>query len=397
MATKIDSVSARDRLKPRREPYWHRVSKGCYVGFRRMTASTPGNWWARYRDANTGKQVAHGLGGLEELAPTARFDRAVELARDWFAHVGMGGRTEAMTVRSACEAYVKHIRTEKDDKAADELEARYKRLVFLDPVAAHELTKLQPDHVRDFRLRLVAMPVKVGKSGATRKRAKDSINRDMTALRAALNHAKAQRAVTTDFAWSEALKPIKQAGKPRDLYLDRDQRRRFVEHAAADLQKLLQGLARTPLRPGALAALSAGDFDKRLGVLKIGKDKSGKDRKLKLFDETAAFFASMAADKLPTAPMFARADGKRWDKDAWKGPVKEAVAAANAGATPKYRIPDAATAYTLRHSVISDLVHGGLDLLTVAQLSGTSVAMIEKTYGHLRGEVAASALAALAL
>lgn len=397
MATKIDSVSARDRLKARREPYWHRVSKGCYVGFRRMTAATPGNWWARYRDPNTGKQLAHGLGGLEELPPTARFDRAVELARDWFAHVGMGGRTEAMTVRGACEAYVKHIRAEKDDKAADDLDARYNRRVFSDPIAQRELTKLQPDHVRDFRLRLVATPVTVGKTGKTRKLAKDTVNREMTALRAALNHAKAQRAVTTDFAWSEALKPIKQAGKPRDLYLDRDQRRRFVEHAAADLQQFLRGMTMTPLRPGALAALSAGDFEKRLGVLKIGKDKNGKDRKLKLFDATAAFFETMTKGKLPTAPMFARADGKRWDKDAWKGPVKEAVAAANANAAAKERIPDAATTYTLRHSVISDLVHGGLDLLTVAQLSGTSVAMIERTYGHLRGEVAASALASLAL
>jgi hypothetical protein len=47
--------------------------------------------------------------------------------------------------------------------------------------------------------------------------------------------------------------------------------------------------------------------------------------------------------------------------------------------------------------VITDLVHDGLDLLTVAQLSGTSVAMIEKHYGHLRSEVAAGALAKLAL
>ena len=46
----------------------------------------------------------------------------------------------------------------------------------------------------------------------------------------------------------------------------------------------------------------------------------------------------------------------------------------------------------MRHSVISDLVHDGLDLLTVAQISGTSVAMIERHYGHLRGEVAAGRL-----
>jgi hypothetical protein len=38
-------------------------------------------------------------------------------------------------------------------------------------------------------------------------------------------------------------------------------------------------------------------------------------------------------------------------------------------------------------------VTGGLDLLTVAQISGTSVAMIERHYGALRANVAATALA----
>ena len=61
------------------------------------------------------------------------------------------------------------------------------------------------------------------------------------------------------------------------------------------------------------------------------------------------------------------------------------------------KLPAGTTAYTLRHSVISDLVHDGLDLLTVAQISGTSVAMIERHYGHLRSDVAAGALARLAL
>ena len=51
----------------------------------------------------------------------------------------------------------------------------------------------------------------------------------------------------------------------------------------------------------------------------------------------------------------------------------------------------------MRHSIITDLVHGGLDLLTVAQISGTRVRMIEKHYGHLRGDIAVNALSALAI
>jgi site-specific recombinase XerD len=85
----------------------------------------------------------------------------------------------------------------------------------------------------------------------------------------------------------------------------------------------------------------------------------------------------------------AHAAGARWNKDAWKRPIKEAAKVA--------KLSRATTAYTLRHSVITDLVVGGLDLMTVAKLSGTSVVMIEKHYGHLRAEHARKALATLEL
>lgn len=388
MATKIDTVTARDKLAARRPPYWHRLSKGCYIGFRKMSADTAGTWQTRYRNASD-EIIGKTLGTLDQFPANERFDKAVALAQEWFKHVGMGGTTEAMTVAAACSAYVAHIRHEKNDKAADDLEARYRRWVTPDPIAKLELMKLTRDHVKAYRRRIMAAPVKINKAGDTRERSKDSANRDMAAVRAALNHALADGKVTTDFAWREALKAVKDAGKRRELYLDRDQRREFIKHAPADLAGFLRGLSMMPLRPGALAALVAGDFDPRLCVLKIGKDKHGQDRKIKLPEPTADVVRDAAKNKLPAAPLFSRADGSAWNKDSWKWPLKAAVTASG--------LPANATAYTIRHSVISDLIHGGLDLLTVAQLSGTSVAMIEKHYGHLRSEVASSALAKLAL
>lgn len=194
---------------------------------------------------------------------------------------------------------------------------------------------------------------------------------------------------TTDFAWREPLKAFKNVSKRRGLYLDREQRRNFIKNAPGDLAAFLRGLSMLPLRPGALAALTVDDFDCRLSVIKIGKDKSGQDRKIKLPLKTARRFEEAARNRNPTAPLLARADGQAWNKDSWKWPLKDAA--------KKAGLPIGTTAYTLRHSVISDLVHGGLDLLTVAQISGTSVAMIEKHYGHLRSDVAADALAKLVL
>ena len=54
-----------------------------------------------------------------------------------------------------------------------------------------------------------------------------------------------------------------------------------------------------PLRPGALAALTAGDFDKRTAELTIGKDKTGKPRRIQLPKEAAKLLADQAKDKLP--------------------------------------------------------------------------------------------------
>lgn len=391
MTNKIDTVTARNKLTIRREPYWHRISKGFYVGFRKMTDGSGGTWLLRHR-AESGDEIESSLGTLDQYKAHERFDKAVDAARDWLARATTGEADlsrHGATLWDACNAYVDRIQELKGSKPAQDLAARYRRWVQPDPIQGIELVKLTREHLNGFRRRMAATPVRINKAGETRDRSKDSVNRDVAAVRAALNHAFADRMVTSDFAWREPLKAFKNVSRRRGLYLDREQRRNFIRHAPDDLAAFLRGLSMLPLRPGALADLKVEDFDRRLSVLKIGKDKSGQDRRIKLPQATAQLFENAAGDRPPTAPLLARADGQAWNKDSWKGPLK--AAALGAG------LPVATTAYTLRHSVISDLVHGGLDLLTVAQISGTSVAMIEKHYGHLRSEVAADALAKLAL
>jgi integrase len=391
MGHKIDTVTARSKLRARREPYWQRIRKGFHVGFRKMSGSSSGTWLVRHVGEG-GLEVEHSLGTLGEYPDHGRFDEAVERAREWVTRGGpdlASTSHSTPTVMDACDAYVDRIRELKGAKPAGDLEARYRRWARSDPIRAVALTKLTRQHLDNFRRRLVAAPVKSDKAGNLRERSKDSVNRDMAALRAALNLALADGVVTTDFAWREPLKAYKNVSKRRGLYLDREQRRNFIHHAPADLASFLQGLSILPLRPGALAALTVEDFDCRLHVLRIGTDKSGADRKIKLPPTTARIFEQAGTNRPPTTPLLARADGQAWNKDSWKKPIKEA--AKNAG------LPSNTSAYTLRHSVITDLVHDGLDLLTVAQISGTSVAMIEKHYGHLRSEVATEALARLAL
>lgn len=391
--TNIGTVKAREDLKDQHEPHWLKISTGCYLGFRKLTATTAGTWIARHRDADSGKTTKRSLGSLDHLPPSQRFDAARLEADAWFRHLGMGGSSKAMTVKSACEQYVDHVRDRRGDVPADDIAGRFTRWIYGTALARVELPKLTRPRLESWRKSLASTPAKVSRDGRkvplTRPRSPSSVNRDMTALRAALNHAYDGGAVVTDLAWRVALRPIKNADGRRDAYLDRDQRRALIDNAAADLAHFLRGLSLLPLRPGALAALTVANFDKRLGVLTVGKDKAGRDRRIKLPASTAAFFAAQAKGKTPAAPLLARADGVAWNKDSWKGPIKEAAAAAD--------LPTATTAYALRHSTITDLVTGGLDLMTVATLSGTSVAMVERHYAHLRSDRAAAALETLTL
>ena len=390
MPHKLDTVSAREKLAPRRNPYWLRITKGCYLGFRKMTADTIGTWQARCRRPD-GELAQMTLGTLEEHRAHERFDKAVAAARAWFEqNLHPATRPgKPLTVRNACDDYVQHVREQKGDGPALELEARYRRWVWADPIHNIELSKLTRDHLAGFRRGIVNTPVKVRRGGETRTRSKDTVNRDIATLRAALNYAFAHGKAPTDAAWREPLKAFKGVSRRRGLYLDRNQRRSLIQAAPADLARFLTGLSMLPLRPGALAALRVRDFDARLRVLTVGRDKSGRDRMIKLPQQCAILLDGAAEGKGANDPLFTRDDGAAWNKDSWYVPIKAAVKDAG--------LPADATAYTLRHSVISDLVHGGLDLLTVAQISGTSVAMIEKHYGHLRESVAESALASLAL
>ena len=391
MAQKIDAVESRDKLKPRTAPYWQKLSTGCHLGFRKMTAASAGTWLVQAYDDVTQKQTRRSLGAFDELPKSRQFDAAKVAAEDWFKHLGMGGRTETQTVKGACEQYVKHVRA-RNSKAADDIAARFERHVNQSKLAAIPLPKLKRLHVETWRAELAGKDVTIdphAEAPRTRKRAASSVNRDMTALRAALNHAHDHGDVTTDMAWRVALRPIENANGRRDAYLDRDQRKALIDAAQSDLTPFLRAMSLVPLRPGALAALKVANFDKRLSVLAIGQDKAGGDRRIKLPEGTSKFFAALAKDKLPGAYLLAQANGSAWNKDAWKKPTKAAALVAG--------LPPQVTAYSMRHSVITDLVVGGLDILTVALLSGTSVEMIEKHYGHLRADHAAAALAKLSL
>lgn len=385
MTSDLSKVGKRNELRARREPYWQRLRAGCYLGFRPSQRGGAGAWIARAYDSDAGKYRVKSLGDFGTLVPNERFAAAKKEAETLAELVEAGGevRRKIETVADACREY---------GKARDEAESRFKRYVYDDAIAKVKLDKLRRHHVRDWRERLEEKPSLVSRNKEgdkrTRRRAPATVNRDMAVLRAALNTVLPPGAPNTEAAWQEALVAFPNASKQRTLYLDKGQRRKLLEHVNSEAAPFVRALCLLPLRPGAMAALTVGDFDERTSELTIGKDKAGRDRRIVIPADAATLLSSQTRNKPPDAPLFARANGKAWEKNSWKLPIAAAVKVAG--------LPGA-TAYTLRHSTITDLVRAGLPLLTIAQISGTSAAMIERHYGHLASDAAVKALGTLAL
>lgn len=374
----LSRVKERGALVARREPYWQRLRPGCFLGYRPSAREGAGTWIARAYDEDARRYRLKALGSFGDKAANERYAAAKKEAESFTELVESGGheRTAIETVADACREYA---------KANTEAEGRFKLHVYGDPLAKVKLAKLRRHHVKEWRERLEIKPAK----GKGRKLSASSVNREMAMLRAALNRVLPPGAPDTDAAWQEALKRIRNADRRRTLYLDRKQRQSLLEHIPTEAAPFVRTLCLLPLRPGAVAALTVGDFDKRTRELTIGKDKDGRPRRILLPAAAASHLATATKDKLPSALLFTRANVNPWTRDSWKVPIADAVKAA--------KLPAATTAYTLRHSTITDLVQAGLPLLTIAQVSGTSAEMIERHYGHLNAHAAADALAGLAL
>lgn len=360
----IDSKSKRAKLAPRREPYWSRLVAGGFVGFRKI-ADGEGTWIARWRDEE-GKQHYRALGHFED------YDDAAKGAGDWIKANTQGTRPGVTTVEAACTAYVESLRENQKPMTAKDAEGRFRRLVYGQPLGMIELDKLKTTHITRWR----GKQIEQGEDDDDEdlRKAKDSANRNLNTLKAALNFARKSHLVASDGGWKTVTAFPKVGRRRKDAFLSMEARQALLDQCDETLRSLLTALLLTGARPGEIAKLNAGDFDRKHKTLTLN-GKTGQ-RTVAVSTAAAAFFTELAREAIGNTPLLRKADGGRWDKDAWKKPFKAAAQAAG--------LPVDVVAYSLRHTAISELIMGGMDTFKVAVLTGTSVVMIEKNYGHLR-------------
>jgi integrase len=367
----------RERLAKRREPHWQKLATGRYLGFRRG----PDTWVARLRD-RAGKQHYEALNADD-------YDDAKAKAERWFEQLGAAPVREAVrgTVADACRAYVDHLRREGREDTAKNADQRFRQIVYSDPLAGIRMTNLTRHDLHDWRGRLME------------GRQPRSVNRHVAGVVAALNRAVKEGFAGDPSAWKLDRLPDATEEEGAAVFLEPRHRAAMIEAAPPAAAKLMRALELTGARPKELSAATVADFDAKAGSLtlrhKKGRPARVKVRAVVLSPAGVAFFREQARDKLPTAPLLTDDRGRAWERHEWARAFRAASAAVNERATGAARIPTGASMYAFRHSRIAELlqVHG-IDPITVAQQTGTSVKMIETHYfkfiqGALRDKLAA--------
>lgn len=355
----------RERLKIRREPYWQRLAKGSYLGFRRG----PNTWIARHRNRD-GKQE------YNALPDSSNYDEAKQRAEAWCRQMGSTAVRSAQrgTVSDALATYVEYLRRQGREATADNAESRFKLIIQDDRIADIKLEELTTKDMEDWRDRL------------RHGRQSRSVNRHVRSVTAGLNVAHTKGHIGDPRAWKlEPLADDKEEGGETAVFLTPSQRRAIIANASPAGGKFLRGLELTGARPNELAAATTSDMDADHGTLTL-RHKKGRPAKLRartvvLDVDGIAFFKILARGKLPAAPLFLDSENRPWHRYEWANEVNAALRKYNTTARGNKRIPNEASAYSFRHARISELlqVHG-IDPVTVAHQTGTSTRMIEQAY-----------------
>ena len=348
----------RDRARPR--------------GRHHRPASGAGTWWARVLVAS--KPARYRMAALahaddhEDADGTRVLDwkQAQAAARLWAARqTGTG----PLTVARACERYVEHLRSRKGERAAREVEGRARRHI-LPVLGAKRVADLTADEMRKWHAGMVR-----GDDDESRRRSRDSANRVLTILKAALNSAFRDGLVSDDRAWRR-VGAFAGVGEARKVIL-----------GDPELQALIVACPPRPARArgrGSLDRRPARRADRRPGArpgrrrghaARVRQDRPARDPP----DPGGAGLVPRAGERqAPDAHLFTTAEGTAWTRSFHTR--RFAAAAAAAGLTRRRPSTPCGTATS------AALLKAGVPAKAVADHCGTSLAMIARHYSKFIAE-----------
>jgi integrase len=389
---KLDSRSARSKLRERREPYWRLISEGMAVGYRKGTKG--GTWVAKRYSPAQGRRY-RALGTADDVVDADgvqvfSFAQAQEAARRWFkelAHEHAGNvTTEFYTVRDAVADYLAEYKRRGGKGVAET--ASVINAHILPTLGDLALATLTSRKLKAWRDEIAEKPAKLrsprgaeprfhepAKTLDAVRRRQSTANRILTVLKAALNYSHQEHRVATRAAW-EAVKPFREVDTAKIRFLTDAEALRLINAAPVDLRAIVSAALLTGARLGELAALCVRDYSREAKSIHIVRSKSGKPRHVALSDEGCRFFEDAIHGMLSDALIFTRVSGGPWKRAHQFRPMREANATAN--------ISPAISFHILRHTYASRLAMKGVPMgVIAAQLGHADTRMTERHYAHL--------------
>jgi integrase len=360
---RIDTRSERAKLVARLDPYYVTLQRGVAVGYYRPREGD-GTWWGRVR-AN-GRYVVAALATADDHVDAdgehiLDWGRAQEVVRAWAARQT---GTAPLTVATAIEDYLADLRARKGERAAIAAKGRLAKHV-PEELRKRRVDELTAPELRAWRNSMV--PTDVDEEHV--RQARDTANRVVTILKAALNRAFNDGRVPDDKAWRQ-LKPFEAVGAARKIILDQNQIQALVDACEPGLRELVAVGAQTGARLGELTSARVRDFDASAGTLLVD-GKTGA-REIHLAPATQELLRRVVAGRGPGELLLPPQDRPAWTHNLHT--KRFATAVRKAGLDPE------TTFYSLRHSYISNALKNLVPTKAVADHCGTSMAMIETHY-----------------
>ncbi len=382
---KLDSRTARLKLPARHAAYWTLLSPGCSLGYRRGKSNDCGMWIAKYSPSD-GKRVQGKVGPADDqiLADgvlALDFQQARKNALGWFpiaAQISNGEmpRRRGYTVKDACRDYLDFL----DGRSKSLQVTRYIVDANVIPFIGQKLVeKLTRAHIETWHKELARTARRKPRHGLdpdcgeAKRRRRDTANRNLVVLKAALNHSVLEgRVACTNLAW-KLVPPFKGVGNARTRFLSDNEARALVTACSPEFRLIVQAALFSGARYSEIAALRVCDFDNVSNTLLIAQSKSGNSRRVYLDAESTEFFRVVCSGRACQEIIF-HVGGEPWAKDSAQGLMESATKAAQIAIT---------TFHELRHTAASRWARLGLSLQEIAAQLGHADVRMTQRYAHL--------------
>ncbi|MGO8925122.1 MAG: tyrosine-type recombinase/integrase [Xanthobacteraceae bacterium] len=389
--SRLDTPTARLKLKVRSKPYWRLIEPNLHQGYRRLKGRDGS--WLRRRYLGDGQYQHEWIGHADDNTPAdgqtvLNFTQAQNKCRGRPAV-----KAGPYTVRAAVEDYLAWLQAER--KSGHDARRRAEALI-LPALGDRKCEALTAEEINAWRGDIATRPPRARTSKNAKqcyrkfddsdpeaiRRRRATANRLWTILRGALNKGFRDKKIGSDAEWRR-VRPFKDVDKARADYLENAAATRLLNGCSPDFRLLVHGALQTGCRFSELARLIAGDFHVAERVSKDGKreeigtvtikQSKHKSRHVLLTDEGIRLFRRWTAGR-NNGDLIFQNNGLPWKST--QRPMAEACKRA--------RIEPAVSFHVLRHTWASLAIMGGVPLMVIARnLGHRDTRMLERHYGHL--------------